>query len=93
MSTLASETLTEALADLYDTVRPGTPAAAHFRASAVHEAVGNAADADGVADEVRAVLHGIGEPSTRAKHGTAPCRKHVECLAADIEAALTRCDV
>jgi hypothetical protein len=74
-------TLAKSLADLYDVVRPGSLAAAHFRASATAEQAAGRSDVAALADEVRAVLHGIGAPSERAKHDEPTCLKHVECLA------------
>lgn len=85
------ETIEESLAQIWEQQRPGSIAARHFR-----ESVGAAiADAETTAEAIRAALHGIGEPSKRAKHdgGSEPtaCRRHVECLAATVEAILIEC--
>lgn len=85
MSILVSETLAEALADLYEVVRPGTPAAAHFRQAATEERL-DRSDIYMLADDIAGLLETVPDP--KGKHGHNCHGTHAACLADRIAAIL-----
>lgn len=77
---MQSETLDEALADLYDVARPGTPAAAHFRATA--ETVAQPPDLSGLDDAWDLLNHvpEIGDMPASTEHDDDCWKRHASCL-------------